>query len=148
MPAPELDSPEYRGFRHFVQLTLEKRELAARLKEVENELRSLEPQLLQYLGEGGYQSVQLEGYRLAPYRDPWVYPAEGVTREEVCSALERAGWGHFVKPNYSTRSLTTYVRELEEHQQLVGEHAPLLPAELTGVLVVKPSYRLQITKHK
>jgi len=153
--APRLDSPEYRAFTRFIALTIEKRQLNNRLKEIEPELRTLEPLLLSYLGEGGYRMVEVAGYRLAPHREPWVYPARGVTRAEVCSALHARGeeWARFVREIFSTRSLTAYVRQLEEHHRLVETADPesvldILPPPLAGVLEIKPGFRLQVTKRK
>jgi len=150
---PRLDSAEYRAFTRFIALTVEKRQLNDRLKEIEPELRTLEPLLLGYLGEGGYQAVTVEGYHLAPHREPWVYPARDVTRGEVCQALVACGWERFVKVNFSTRSLTAHVRQLEEHHQLLTEGDPnavleILPPELVQVLEIKPGYRLHVTKKR
>jgi hypothetical protein len=148
----KLDSPEYGAFHIYAQLTTEKRDLKARLEEVEDELKMLESTLLSYLGQEGYEMVRVAGFTFSPKRDPWVRPLEGITRQRVCDALKESGLGEFVTENYSTRTLTKYVRELEEHYQLVNVTDPratlaLLPAPLEGVLEIRPGFSLQVRAH-
>lgn len=153
MPAAahELDTerPEYENFALYAQLTAEKRQLQERLKEIEPQLKAMEPMLLSYLGEEGYEMVRIQGFTISPHREPWVYPAQGVSRQVVCAALKANGLGRFVKEGFNTRSLTKYVRELEEHYKLLETGDPqavinFLPAGLEGILEVKPGYRLQV----
>ena len=74
---PSANSPEYQAFVNFALLTAEKRALAERLRDLETELRALEPTLLSYLGENGYEMVRVQGFSISPHREPWVYPAKG-----------------------------------------------------------------------
>lgn len=146
---PLADSPEYQAFRRFARLSELKRELNAQLREIEPQLRALEPVLLGYLGQNGYQLVKIEGFTMSAKREPWVYPQNGISRASVCEALKLSGLGRFVQEGFSTRSLTKWVRELEEHHQLVTGSDPaalreLLPGPLALVLEVKPSFRLQV----
>jgi len=140
-------TPQHEAFRAYASLTTEKRDLNERLSEVEQELKALEPQLLAYMGEGGYQLVKILGYTISPHREPWVYPRQGITRDTVCRALKACGLAHYVSENFNTRSLTKYVRDLEEQHQLLidAEDAmrELLPEELIKVIEVKPTYRIQ-----
>lgn len=146
---PILDSPEYQAFVNFAELTAEKRALHERLNEIEPQLKALEPQLLAYLGEGGYEMVKVHGFTISPHREPWVYPAQGVSRQVVCAALKANGLARFVHEGFNTRSLTKYVRELEEHHRLLSEADPqaaleILPPGLATVLEIKPGFRLQV----
>src|SRR5262252_8735227 len=94
-PAPT--SPEYEAFSAFAKLTARKRQLADELKGIETTLKAMEPQLLAYLGESGYEKVSVEGYTLSPHREPWVGPGPGQTRASVCQALKAAGLAHYVR---------------------------------------------------
>lgn len=146
---PLAESAEYQAFQRFAGLTALKKELRARLNEIEAQLRALEPPLLTCFGAHGYQQVQVKGFLLAPRREPWVYPLVNINRRTVCEALKLSGLGRMVTENYSTRTLTKYVRELEEHYQLTRGEDPqalkqLLPAPLAEVIEVKPSFHLQV----
>ena len=142
--------PEYLAFDRYVTLVARKRALADELTDVEAALKALEPRLLAYLGEGGYEMVRLAGYTISPHREPWVYPKLGHSRGDVCNALKECGLRHYVIEQFNTRSLTKYVRDLEkEHGLLIEEHASLsllLPPQLAAVIEVKPVYRIQAVR--
>ena len=142
----DLESPEHHAFVTFARLTSKKRDLKEELDAIEAQLRALEPQLLAYLGEGGYQLVRVEGYTISPHREPWVYPRQGQTRGSVCQALKACGLAHYVNEQFNTRSLTKYIRDLEVQHQLLstgGDVIDLLPKELALVIEVRPTYRIQ-----
>jgi hypothetical protein len=139
-------SPEYAAFERFATLTARKRALQDELADVEAGLKALEPQLLSYLGESGYEMVRLGGYTISPHREPWVYPKNGHTRSDVCNALKACGMRQYVMEQYNTRSLTKYIRDLEREHDCLAEDGGLnliLPAGLLGVIEVKPAYRIQ-----
>ena len=138
--------PELEAFTKFTRLTVRKRELAIETKEVESQLRALEPTLLNYLNATTYQKVKVEGYTLSPHRDPWVYPAAHASPERVIEALKVCGLGHYVRESYSTRSLTTYVRDLEEAAGTLEDTLKLLPHQLAAVIEIKPTFRVQVLK--
>jgi hypothetical protein len=150
--ADDIDAgkPEYAAFERYVSLIARKRTLSDELTDVEAALKALEPQLLAYLGEGGYEMVRLGGYTISPHREPWVYPKFGYSRNDVCRALKECGMGHYVQEQFNTRSLTKYVRDLEkEHNVLADEDGALpliLPPPLIAVLEIKPSYRIQAVR--
>jgi hypothetical protein len=143
------NSPEQEAFRKFARLTALKKDLNAKLREIEPQLRALEPVLLGYLGQNGIEKIQVDGFSMAPAREPWIYAMTGISRRTVCEALKLSGLGRFVTENYSTRSLTAYVRELEEHNALVAGADPdalrqLLPDALAKVLEVRPGFKLKV----
>lgn len=142
------DTPEYESFRRFLELTLEARRLRDRLNEIIPQIKKMQPALLGYLGAAGLPSLPVGEYTLYPHREPWVYPALGVSRGAVCAALKAAGMGQMVKENYNTQSLTTYVKQLEQHHHLTtglnGTLAELLPAPLAKVLAVKPAFSVRV----
>jgi hypothetical protein len=153
------ETPEYQAARRFVDLTIEKRELRDRLNAIEEQLKALEPALVGYLAALGQREFVVANYLLYPHRQPWVYPAPGITRLQVCEALKISGLGRMVAENYSTESLTHYVKELEAHHQLttgekltVGLHAGalerLLPAALAHLLNVKAAFQIRVKQNK
>jgi hypothetical protein len=143
----DVTRPEYLAFERYVSLVARKRVLADELEDVEAAMKALEPQLLAYLGEGGFEKVRLGGYTISPHREPWVRARFGHTRGEVCQALKDCGLGHYVNEQFNTKSLTKYVRDLEKEHGLLADQdgalARLLPAELVAVLEVNPSFRIQ-----
>jgi hypothetical protein len=139
-------SPEYAAFERFATLTARKRALQDELADVEAGLKGLEPQLLAYLGEGGYEMVRLGGYTISPHREPWVYPKQGRTRSDVCDALKSCGLQQYVMEQFNTRSLTKYIRDLEREHDTLADSGGLdlvLPVELVRVIEIKPAYRIQ-----
>ena len=143
------ESPEYQAFRRFAQLTAHKRELNEQLHEMQKQMDALEPVLLAYLTQNGLEMIKVEGFTMAPAREPWIYPKAGLGRPQVCEALKLSGLGRMVTENYNTRTLTKYVRELEEHRTLLAPSdsaalGELLPAPLAQVVEVRPGYRLQV----
>lgn len=152
-----VESPEYQAFRRFVDLTIEKRELQARLDELKETLKAMQPALLAYLAAANMGGLTVNGYLISPRREPWIYPMLGVSRQRVCEALKVAGLGRMVSENYNTRTLTSYIRQLEEHARLIAgfeeesdsnslEKLPGLHPALAEILHVKAAYSLQIKK--
>lgn len=142
-------SPEYAAFERFVTLTARKRVLADELADIEAALKALEPQLLAYLGEGGYEKIRIAGYTVFPFRETWVYPKDGVTREDVCRALKQYGLGHYVSEGYNTRSISKYVADLEKSRDKLADQdaglSAILPpeqSELVNVIEVRTAYRV------
>lgn len=142
-------SPEYAAFSQWVTLTTRKKALADETADVEAALKALEPQLLAYLGEGGYDKVRVAGYTIFPFRETWVYPRDGISRSEVCQALKQHGLGHYVSEQYNTRSISKYVADLErDHDRLADQDGGLLDilppeqSELSRVIEVRTSYRV------
>src|SRR5215475_4182359 len=100
------DTPEQEAFSTYARLITRKRELEEEQNEVEAQLKTLEPQLLAFMGETGYELVRIGGYTFSPHREPWVYPQLGMSRKAVCEVLKACGLAHYVQEQFSTRSLT------------------------------------------
>lgn len=146
-----VDSPEYRAAARFVDLTVEKRALRDRIKEIDGQLKTLEPALVGYLGALGLGRFAVKDYLLFPAREPWIYPAPGISRQMVCEALKISGLASMVSEGYDTRTLTRYVKDLEEHSKLISGLQPgalekLLPPALAHILNVKAAFRVRIKK--
>jgi len=151
------ESPEYQALRRYADLTIEKRELKARLDELSATLKAMEPALLAYLTAAGVKSITIPGFTIFTQRDPWIRPMTGVTRLQVCEALKIAGLGRMVKENYSTESLTSYLRQLEQRSKLIAdpdqeERTPdeqlrdLLHPAVASLVQVKSQFALRIRK--
>lgn len=146
-----VDTPEYQAALRFVDLTVEKRALRDRMNEIDKQLATLEPALVGYLSATGVPQFSVKDYLLFPQREPWIYPAIGISRQMVCEALKISGLGRMVTENYSTQSLTRYVKDLEDHHKLITGLQPgvlekLLPPALAHILNVKAAFRIRIKK--
>lgn len=146
-----VETPEYQAAERFVDLTVEKRALRARMDEIDAQLKALEPALIGYLSAAGLARFAIRDYLIYPHREPWVYPITGVSRQMVCEALKMSGLGRMVSENYSTQSLTKYVKDLEEHNRLVagldaGALEALLPPALGHLVNVKASFHIRVQK--
>jgi len=141
------DEPEHDSFAAYTRLITRKRDLEEELNDLEAQLKILEPQLLNFMGEAGYEMVRIGGYTLSPHREPWVYPVTGQSRKAICQVLKACGLAHYVNEQYSTKSLTKYVRDLEAEHQVSGDDVlQFVPEALARVIQIKPAYRLQARK--
>jgi hypothetical protein len=143
------DNPVYKVCLEFAQLTIRQRELKEELNTIESRKRAMDPLIKGFFGEAGFGMLQVAGFTMSLRRDPWVYPIHGVNRQSVCEALKLSGLGRLVKENFNTKLLTSYIRELEEHHQLVAGADPdalqkILPPALAHVLEVRPGFVLQV----
>ena len=114
------DSPEQEAMRRYIAMTIEKRDIKARLKSLESQINSLQPSLIAYLTAAGIPSLVIDDHQLVTSRLPNIYPLDGVTRQQVCDALKVAGLNVYVKEDYNLQSLTAYVRQLEEHAKTIA----------------------------
>jgi len=154
-----VETPEYVAFRRFVDLTVEKRELSARLDELNAQLKAMQPALLSYLSASNMRAWSIDNFTVSPRREPWVYPITGVSKQQVCETLKLAGLGGMVKESYHHESLKSYFNQLEARAQLIapeieidgpewGEallRAGLHPA-LADILSVKAAFSLQVRR--
>lgn len=152
------ESPEHQAFRRFIAETVELRSLEARVKELKNSRRASQPSLLAYMTAARMPSLTLDGYLLSTHREPWVYPVQGISRQQVCDALKLAGLGRMVKENYSTASLTEHVKQLEERARLLGEEGEgeadpndlrqLLHPVLADIVRVEAAFSIHVREQK
>lgn len=139
-------SAEREAFRAFVGLTRQKRDLKRLLEEIDGKLKTLELQLREYMGEGGYERIRIDGFTVYLRRELWARRFEWASLEKVCAALKSSGMEQFVKEQYNTSTLSAHIRELErEHAEelktgALASVADLLAPELRAVLNVEPTY--------
>jgi hypothetical protein len=147
---------QHGAFATYTRLFAEKTQLKARLRDVENQLNSLEPLLLSYLAEIGFKSVTVEDHLIGNYligqrKDPWVKPAEGETNQTVCRVMRACNLGEYVYEQFHTRSFTNYVHDLEEEHRRITENPrasvrEVLPEALLRVIRITPTIRISAKK--
>jgi hypothetical protein len=153
IPEPDLvlsdpNTSAFRDFARFAELIDERRQLNQRLKAMEVEVERLTPRLMQYFESHNIRSISIEGVSIFLRRELWARPKIAGDRARVCQALQAAGLGHFVEPNYNAHTLSAWVRNIEdEHaEEIINEGktvADFLPPNVAQVLNVEPDWKLQ-----
>lgn len=147
-----VDTPEYQTAQRFLEITAELKELEPRVRELKRIRQAMQPALLAYLAAANMKAFPIGDYTLYPHREPWVYPIEGVSRQRVCEALKAAGLGRMVREDYSTGQLTSYVKQLEAHGQLIvgleesNRLRELLHPALAEILRVQAAFSLHVRR--
>ena len=102
--------------------------LGAELDTINGEMKQIEDLLKEDMAEAGEQNYRLENRTFFLKRELVVSKGKGISTEQVCSALNEAGFGDLVSrdPNYNAASLKARVKELLEHGGLPEPLAPLL----------------------
>lgn len=130
--------------RKFADLTLEKRKISAREREINAELRELEERILERWEAEGLRGVPLTSGRLSLRKEGFVRVAragdEATTEEKAAAAeaLKAAGYERYVTEGFNSRSVSKLARE--EHWDRD------LPPELEGKLTFEPEYKVRFEK--
>lgn len=123
-----------------VELTREKRQLKAREKEVNDELRQLTQQALELMLDGGQivKGVRVNGMTVYVQEKIFGRPMDG-DMERLCAALkQRPEYAPLVKEAVHSSSLNAFVKEFMDETS--GEVR--LPADLQEVIAVSQFYDL------
>ena len=96
----------------FIGLIERKRGLEAALKDVENEIRSVEPIALEYMAGEGIQNCNVDGYTV--YLQTQVWASLQDDRIAAIAALKDAGLEDMVQETVNSQTLSAWVREQED----------------------------------
>jgi hypothetical protein len=137
------ESPVQQQLREYTALTIEKRELQEREREIERRLRALNGPLVDALLDAGIegQRITLDGasYSLFPVSQAWARPRDG-DMAGLCAALQEHGGfiGNAVQPSINLMTLTGWVREaLREGRDIPEEIAAYLDVNQTPQVQVR-----------
>ena len=123
----------------FVDLTLEKRAVKKRERELNASLTSLQEEILQQFEEEEIlESVRVKGYNIKPKRTLWAAPIGG-DYERACKALEESGHGEYVNTRFDSRSVSALVREYDGQEEGI-------PGDLAENLKISEVFTLSVTK--
>lgn len=126
--------------KRYAELTSLKRQAKATLNTIQEELTTLETELLDALAAEGIDQVRVdtdEGrFTIFPRRTIWGGIEEGKKMEAI-EVLEKLGLKDLLSPNY--QSLSSWIREHEE------TGIPL-PEEFNGVIMVREVFSLAVRK--
>jgi hypothetical protein len=124
----------------FSELTERERRNKDEAAEIKTEKDFLAPRILDLMGQDGVTSVKVGGRTVHMRRTIW--PKIETDRDDVMRALEMAGWGDIVKPNYNANTLAAMIRELDRDD----EDMPIMPPEFNGVLSVAEKFEVRAVK--
>lgn len=126
--------------KRYAELISLKRQAKATLNTIQEELTTLETELLDALAAEGIDQVRVdtdEGrFTIFPKRQIWAGIEEGKKLEAI-EVLEKLGLKDLLSPNY--QSLSSWVREHEVTE------TPL-PKEFEGVIAVREVFTLNVRK--
>ena len=129
-------------YQHYAAKVALKRELKAKLTELEADIKETETALLDEMGSEGVTQVRVETsegpFTLFPKRVVWAGVEEGQKLRAI-EVLESLGLKDLLSPNY--QSLSSWVREHEEFGRP-------LPEEFKGVIAVREVFSLAVRKAK
>ena len=146
-----------------VRETQRKRQLEAEIRKINQRIAQVEAQVIDDLVDQGSTSTNhaATGASVSMRRQVWakvVRAGEKATPEEkaaAAEALQRAGLGEFVKPDFNTTTVSAHFRELingydaeqqslPEHERVARDAASFLPPELDGYLELDDTPKLSV----
>lgn len=149
------DDPAFRLFDQFGALCAQKAKLKAELEEVEDRMDRLQAPIRSFFAaHPQLENLRSHGFTIFVRTEIWVRPKAGSSRQAVCDTLRTTGLGHYVHDDFSTNSVSKYVRELEQQNRkelqsgAVPDVSALLPAPLAEVLNISPKVTIQGRKGK
>lgn len=150
-PAPlNPQSPEYRAFDKFVELTVRIRQLKEELDQAEEQLEAVRFPLRNYMlaSDGGFKSVVARGHTVYLQRQLFASKYKHVSGEQVCATLKANDLGQFVYETYHSKKISSHILELERaHKEDFdsGRYThirELLPPAVSEVLNVDPIWQV------
>lgn len=135
--------------RQFLAMHEKKRALEAELETVKEQMAVLEAELLQQFEQEGVSSMKVNGKTVYLDQKKWAGVAPGASREAAIQAIKEAGLDMYVKEDFSTQSLSAYVRELLaqaplEIQMDKSRWHEVLPPTFEGVISVTERVSLRV----
>lgn len=97
--------------RRFVSLQKRRRKLEGALSNINEKIKNLKPVVLLSLNKAEVASITISGMTLYTSQTAWTKIPDDMNREEVIQRLKEIGLGHYVKENFSDKSLSVYIRE-------------------------------------
>lgn len=142
-------------FRRYAQLQDEKKGLKDQLGQVEEELKALQPLLLEEMdGEGLDKLTVTLGFdgehnpikrTIFPRREIWAGHANG--RQALCDALKEAGLDDFVSEGFNVQTLSAFVRSYDPLNTLGPEEiVEQLPETVREHIKVSEKRQLRVNR--
>jgi len=114
-------------------------DLLVQVDDLKGERAALEKTLLVGWATGEIETVRTRGRTVYLHHQFWASMPKGSDRAQACAALEEAGVGQFVEPNFNFNTVSGWIRGLEADKDGV----PILPPELEGRLAVREEFKIR-----
>ena len=124
------------GLRHYAELHKTKKDLEAQAKAISEEMRKLEPDLLEQMASAGVDNFKFGDIGATVYVGSRIW-AKVADKQAAIEALKAAGLTEFVAEGYNHNTLSSYVSEASQSEE--G-----LPPEFTGVIEANEVFRLGV----
>ena len=135
---PSPDDQSVNGMlRRLIFLRAQLRVAEGTAKELKSEIKKVDDAIRQEWAEDNIRSMNIDGKTAFIYPVFHVEKLDGATPDDIRDALETAGLGYMLKPNYSASALTAYLKELREH----GDEPP---EALAAVVKLVPSSEIRL----
>jgi len=113
--------------KRYVELEKERRRLEQLLGGVRESIDALMPVMTESFAANGLDNMRLDGLTIYKRAVRYVTKRTGISTQEVCERLERAGLGYMVAPAYNANSLKSCILERLDNDQTI-------PPEIEEVL--------------
>jgi len=122
----------------FVELTLQKREMAREKGKIEKRLTELTEIIVdQFVEAETIESIRVKGYHVKPKRELWAGAKDGDFALS-CEALIASGHSEFVDRRFDSRKVSALIREYDREGGI--------PEELQNGLSIVEKFKLSMTK--
>lgn len=122
----------------FIELTLEKREMAREKTRIEKRLKELTEIIIdQFTDAETIESIRVKGYNVKPVRELWAGARDGDFAFS-CNALVASGHAEYVNTRFDSRKVSALIREYDREGGI--------PDELQNGLSIVEKFKLSMTK--
>ena len=122
----------------FVELTLQKREMARDKSRIDKRITELTEIIIdQFVEAETIESIRVKGYHVKPKRELWAGAKDG-NFALSCDALIASGHSEFVDTRFDSRKVSALIREYDREGGI--------PTELQEGLSIVEKFKLSMTK--
>lgn len=116
--------------KEFVELSGKIKKMAAELKELERQKRSLEEPISEMLVEAGVTNIKIDGHTIYLHTQIWASATDIITMtgevvgkdyERSVNALKDAGYADMVETRFNTQRVSAMIRELVRNGEEIPE---------------------------
>jgi hypothetical protein len=122
----------------FLELKARAHQLDVALKEVKDEMYTVEISLLGEFEKDGVDSVKLNGQTVYIHRQLWA-KAMGGDKAKACEVLRSNGLTHFLEEKFNTHSVSAWFREMDQTGSEV-------PEEILEAFDVSEVFQIRVRK--
>jgi len=123
----------------FARLSLAKKKMKEKLSEIEKQLETMQPIIINNMTDAMIEKFSLKG-GVTIFTKTQIWPKIKTDRDKVAAALKEAGLGELVAENFNSNRLASYLRELYRDEKQ-------LPPALAEHLEMNAVIKVQVRKY-